>query len=52
MLIISGYWRNANQSNKKYYLTLDRMAIGKVYKEQTLERAWRKGNPPLPLVEM
>ena len=35
-----------------YHLTPVRMAIIKNYKQQMLERMWRKGNPPMLLVEM
>ena len=36
----------------KYHLTPVRMAIikKKIYKQEVLERIWRKGNPPSPFV--
>ena len=36
----------------KYHLTPVRMAAIKVYKQQMLERVWRKGNPLILLVGM
>ena len=42
---ITNYQRNANQKHNDF--TPVRKAIVKVYKEQMLERGWRKGNHPI-----
>ena len=40
------------KTTMRYHLIPDRMAAIKVYKQQMLERVWRKGNPLTLLVGM
>ena len=53
MLSITDYQRNANQSHNEVSLhTSQNGCYPKVYKQQMLERVWRKGNPLTLLVGM
>ena len=53
MLNITHYQRNANQDhNEVPYLASQNGCYPKVYKQQMLERVWRKGNSLTLLVGM
>ena len=53
MLNITYYQRNANQSHNEVTLRASQNGCyPKVYKQLTLERVWRKGNPLTLLVGM
>ena len=50
MHVLTHYQRNANQSHSEVPLHASQDGFyPKVYKQQMLERVWRKGNP-LPLL--
>ena len=48
-LIIGKY---KSKLQMRYHLTVDRMAIVKIYKQDILEKVWRKGNILALLVGM
>ena len=51
ILNISNFWRNPSQHYKEVSPhTSQNGHHQKVYKQQKLERVWRKGNPPTLLV--
>ena len=53
MLIITHYQRNSNQNHNEVPFHASQNGYDpKVYKQEMLERVWRKGNPLTPLVEM
>ena len=53
MLNVTHYQRNANQNHNEVPLhTSQNGCYPKVYKQQMLERVWRKGNPLTLLVGM
>ena len=53
MYVLTHYQRNANQSHNEVPLHASQDGCyPKVYKQQMLERVWRKGNPLTLLVGM